>query len=146
MSCAEELIKGEMYRVRKSMEEILNRLTEDDNESYEWDIRVFYSFCFNERHEISDEYIIWVIYHENKEVKQQKFKFSFDSSTTIFLNRLCKIIYMYITKSYLTEGKTGNDDVELRYEKFPENNLTLEEICEVCTTVFAIPLEIKEVK
>ena len=53
---------------------------------------------------------------------------------------------MYITKSYLTEGKTGNDDVELRYEKFPENNLTLEEICEVCTTVFAIPLEIKEVK
>ena len=146
MSCALKLIEDEIYRISAGIEQKLDSLSTQDKQSHEWAVTVFYTFAKNEHFEVSDKYTIKIAYKENEDSKQQNFKFARDSPTTIFFNRLCNALYMYITKSYLVEGMTGNEDVLLRYEKMPSKELTLEDICEVCTAVFAIPIEIEEIK
>ena len=121
-SCAKDFLEKEMFRLQKDMEEKLNKFSQNDKKDHQWDIMVFYWFDFNEKHELSDKYTIWVIYHENEDAKQQKFKFEFSSAEGIFLNKICQSIYMYITKSYLEKDLTGYEDMNLWY---PETYLKM---------------------
>jgi len=129
MSCAKNLIFNEISRVERAMEQKLDELTKHNNKSYQWDIRVFYSFYFNEKHEMSDEYIIWVIYHENEDAEQQKYRFSFTSGESIFLTDICRSIYIWVTKEYLIEGSKVNEKLKSWYKDM--NKVCFEGIADI---------------